>query len=350
MSDQTTLKDTSNATSSRGLAAGVSRSDLPCGMTLDLFGQEAAPVSHSAQQAGKKATATSATYGRIGQGLSESQNLQRYLESKLREQLPMDGWTKSLMIWKRKNTPALRQYCQLAVSGSRTKEIESGLWLSPACVMTVEHPDDMRARAEKNGYKNGTKMGSLASQAAFWATPAANEFTTKDPQRILQRRAECKERHGNNGFGLTLGNQVTLWATPNTMDGMGDRSPEAMERQFSTTRKGRTAPANLREQVNPSMWPTPSARDYKDTGDMSNSMIRQDGKHRINTLGRLTFTGSTAPTEKQGQLNVEFVCWLMGYSTAHLSSMLSAMQSFPKSRRNLSKQQCDINQDNPTKG
>jgi hypothetical protein len=32
---------------------------------------------------------------------------------------------------------------------------------------------------------------------------------------------------------------------------------EAMQRQFETTRKGRTAPANLREQVNPAMWPTP---------------------------------------------------------------------------------------------
>ena len=39
-----------------------------------------------------------------------------------------------------------------------------------------------------------------------------------------------------------------LWATPNTMDHLPQRSPEALIRQATTTRKGRTRPANLREQ------------------------------------------------------------------------------------------------------
>ena len=62
-----------------------------------------------------------------------------------------------------------------------------------------------------------------------------------------------------------------MWATPNTMDHLPQRSKEALERQANTTRKGRTRPANLREQVNPEtveawekaqapqMWPTPIA-------------------------------------------------------------------------------------------
>jgi hypothetical protein len=60
-----------------------------------------------------------------------------------------------------------------------------------------------------------------------------------------------------------------LWATPNTMDGMPARSKEAMDRQFNTTRKGRTAPANLREQVVPAMWPTVTTQDndYCKSGD-----------------------------------------------------------------------------------
>jgi hypothetical protein len=62
-----------------------------------------------------------------------------------------------------------------------------------------------------------------------------------------------------------------------------------------------------------SMWPTPASRDWKDTGDMSGSMIRKDGKSRMDTLGRLTFNGSDAQTESKGQLNPAFVCWLMGY-------------------------------------
>jgi len=129
----------------------------------------------------------------------------------------------------------------------------------------------------------------------------------------------------------TSGTDYGLWQTPNTMDGMGDRSPEAMARQFSTTRKGRTAPANLREQVNPAMWPTPTSRDHKDGIFTPNVPVN-------GLLGRMVWNGSNARTENKGQLNPEFVCWLMGYSTAHLSSMVSAMQSFRKSRQSLSRQ------------
>ncbi len=62
-----------------------------------------------------------------------------------------------------------------------------------------------------------------------------------------------------------------MWATPNTMDHLPQRTKEALERQANTTRKGRTRPSNLREQVNPEtveawekaqapqMWPTPIA-------------------------------------------------------------------------------------------
>jgi len=54
------------------------------------------------------------------------------------------------------------------------------------------------------------------------------------------------------------------WATPNTMDHLPLRSKEALDRQFATTRKGRTKPANLREQIHPECWPTPSARNPPD--------------------------------------------------------------------------------------
>ena len=61
-----------------------------------------------------------------------------------------------------------------------------------------------------------------------------------------------------------------LWATPNTMDHLPQRSPEALKRQAEGSRKGRKRPANLREQVNPEtvrmweepkMWKTPVAAD-----------------------------------------------------------------------------------------
>jgi hypothetical protein len=55
----------------------------------------------------------------------------------------------------------------------------------------------------------------------------------------LQQQQEPSESFGNN------------WATPNTFDYLSLRSDEALIKQATTTRKGRTSPSNLREQVDP---------------------------------------------------------------------------------------------------
>jgi hypothetical protein len=67
--------------------------------------------------------------------------------------------------------------------------------------------------------------------------------------------------------------ESTSWATPNTMDYLPQRSEEALVRQATTRRKGRTRPANLREQVNPTAikiyknptsWATPTCHIAKE--------------------------------------------------------------------------------------
>ena len=108
------------------------------------------------------------------------------------------------------------------------------------------------------------------------------------------------------------------------------------------------------------LWPTPTTRDHKDTGNLNGSMVRRDGKNRADTVPRMAFlamwrtpttedsadrtfarnsrgepklsseakfaerpdlwdrhgmvpTGLSATTEKPGALNPQFVCWLMGF-------------------------------------
>jgi len=58
----------------------------------------------------------------------------------------------------------------------------------------------------------------------------------------------------------TDGSESSLWATPNTLDSMPPKSPEALHREATTARPGRSRPANLRDQVsNSHLWPTPKA-------------------------------------------------------------------------------------------
>lgn len=93
--------------------------------------------------------------------------------------------------------------------------------------------------------------------------------------------------------------------------------------------------ADLRTQAS---WATPAARDHKDTGDMSQSMVRKNGRLRNDTIGRQSFgvtsNGSPPATVKPGQLNPAFSLWLMGYPAKQwlcaAQATLSSRKSPPK--------------------
>jgi hypothetical protein len=53
------------------------------------------------------------------------------------------------------------------------------------------------------------------------------------------------------------------------MDSLSLRSEEALRRQATTTRKGRTAPANLREQVDPKSCEIYASENKKSKGQVS---------------------------------------------------------------------------------
>lgn len=134
-----------------------------------------------------------------------------------------------------------------------------------------------------------------------------------------------------------------LWATPNTMDHLPQRTEEAMQRLKEGHRKGRSKPSNLREQVSPQVmkfWRTP------DTGQGGTSGLLKQGKtHRENgqpiqvrlvdqvnnpklwptpTTQDAKNNGGQSQHERNskplnaevgGSLNPQWVEWLMGYPT-----------------------------------
>ena len=118
-----------------------------------------------------------------------------------------------------------------------------------------------------------------------------------------------------------------------------------------TTPSGRLIPA-LRASVlrtsgnDCTGYPTPAARDFRDTGDLSKSRYRKDGKERKDTLPRivekargsnkrLTASGETqigfsTQTENGGPLNPSHSRWLMGLP---ISWDICALKAFTKLRR-----------------
>jgi hypothetical protein len=127
-----------------------------------------------------------------------------------------------------------------------------------------------------------------------------------------------------------------MWATPNTMDHLPQRSAESTEKMKQGARKGRARPSNLREQVNPDtmqMWATPRTTD----GTAGPRKLNEKGRRISQTNPNLDYGANLSdqvkmwptPTANEdacgtpngkmqrmlgvGTLNPEFVTWLMGY-------------------------------------
>lgn len=84
-------------------------------------------------------------------------------------------------------------------------------------------------------------------------------------------------------------------------------------------------------------WATPATRDHKDTGDLSKSDVRKNGKVRNDTLPRQAYaigqeaSSSPAATEKRGVLNPALPRWLMGFPPAWCDCAVTATPSSRKS-------------------
>jgi hypothetical protein len=157
-------------------------------------------------------------------------------------------------------------------SGSR-QESSKTKWATPSAFdwnqpETKEQWEKRAATQAEKGVNLHLPLKSQAIQVGNnWATPNAGDFKAGMSTGRKQK---------------SLGQDVTLshqnWATPNTLDHMALRSPEALLRQATTTRAGRTAPANLREQVDPSSveiykqasWPTPTVMEAGKIGNQPN--------------------------------------------------------------------------------
>lgn len=110
--------------------------------------------------------------------------------------------------------------------------------------------------------------------------------------------------------GIGGGCSQERWATPNTMDSLPPKSPEALHREATIVRPGRSKPSNLRDQVsNQKMWPTPQASDNRDRGNMSDKSIQR----RIAIGKQIGLSTVVKESKGGGSLNPTWTEWLMGW-------------------------------------
>ena len=150
-------------------------------------------------------------------------------------------------------------------------------WVMPSCTspLTIERMSSECLETELSLILQGEPSPTYGEN---WSTPPASQ--RGENLRHYISRMKSRLEQGKETFAPTLQVQAeaeergvdieeSIWATPNTMDSLSLRSEEALRRQATTTRKGRTAPANLREQVDPKSCEIYASENKKSKGQVS---------------------------------------------------------------------------------
>lgn len=198
------------------------------------------------------------------------------------------------------------------VSHSALQELRRGWKTHDTCFPTS--PEESDNASPQLSFSKMLKESSAPKQpkASLFSDMSSESWN----QWVIAQRQDCLRRVKQER--LTREKGCLSWATPNTLDHMAQRSPEALQRQFETSRKGRTQPANLREQVHPENWPTATTRMHK--GGYQGGRIR-NGKVSMDTLdvavqayseGGLLDPTKSSTSGKSHELNPAWVEQLMG--------------------------------------
>jgi hypothetical protein len=152
-------------------------------------------------------------------------------------------------------------------------------------------------------------------------TPTASDMEGGIAKDVQYKNGHFfRENKKGERWGVKLRDAITLLPTPTAMDHLPPRGLDSMIKQTQVHRKGRKKLANLREAVNPKAvklfnelqqlrLPTPTSRDWKDSGENMNYKKAAEKKRLAGVLNHthLDLTGEDTT------LNPAFVEEMMGF-------------------------------------
>jgi hypothetical protein len=164
-----------------------------------------------------------------------------------------------------------------------------------------------------------------ATASGSWPTPTVMDRPNEGSVRLLRARVLDGSISEEDATAILKGKnpfeaqgKLQMWHTPTASD--KDGRPR-WDHRASPGHVRKVPVPNLMAQVL-ERWPTPTTRDYKDTGDsIANGTVPVNG-----LLGR-----AVEPSKVNGSLNPTWVEWLMGFPLGWTDLEPSATPSSPKS-------------------
>ena len=279
MSKEKTSKDTRNATSSPESVVGAEPLNCPVGVQTDLFGPAPVPANPFRWQGLEKALKTTGTSGRSSPDSSVSADLQRCLESRLRQNLDVNGSPEYDLTLKQWDMPSGPPIFRLRAWGRRTSGKDCGGWPTA------------KVRDAKGGYEGGRiRDGKISTDTLDVTVMLASGQTPSGGPAGTENGAGC--RGG--------------WATPQERDGPHNK----------TGYKNQPCLVNQAEAAG---YPTPN---HNTTGPGNQG--RQGGEN-IQTKAEVFMM----PDMTGWKLNPRFSLWLMGYPAEWGYCAVPAMRLCP---------------------
>jgi len=174
----------------------------------------------------------------------------------------------------------------------------------------------LSSKSSKKLEKQGLMLSGALYRQKMWEPVTRENASGSLPTPLASSKVEQRVPFKQGGKPLL----AALLPTPTAMDHLPQRGFESMVKQTTQHRKGRKKLANLREAVNPDTvklfndlqklnLPTPTARDYKDSGE---NMNYQKAAEKKRLAGVLNHTHSTLTGEDMW-LNPAFPLEMMGF-------------------------------------
>ena len=354
MSKQLTLWDTTRSTCSRESVDGRMPCDLPDGRIESGCSPVVVPARRSHQQERRKRVriavkrvlfrvlgereSLSAVHANTPglpmldiSGLkrtdsSPSTDLQRSLESKLRERMADFGSPEFELRWNSLDMPLGPWILQRAASARRTSDSDFTGWPTPQAHDTREQGSGRPLTVTgciqcHNGETHSLNLPGVAALAC-WPTPMASSPAT-----------ETYNEAGSNDSSRRTVAMIAGWATPAHRDGKGHNTRTYAERGGG--KKGEQLPNQVVHLVG---WATPTTPRANDSDNTAGKWYpnRNQTDITLQILGRDSIS-CPAETESKGALSPEHSRWLMGFPIEWSSCADTAMQSFRKSPPSSSK-------------